>query len=96
MDVAVCLPDIEAVSAVSSGGSSIQQFVHLCCLEAAIENVLFQMRSSGNHTVYLCVCTRVCLCVCVCVRACVCLSVCVHVCVCFDMCVYVCACVRVL
>ena len=94
MDVAVSLTDLEAVSAVSSGGSSIQQFVHLCCLEAAVENVLFQMRSSGNHTVYLCVCARVSLCVCV--RACVCLSVCVHVCMCFDMCVYVCACVRVL
>ena len=82
MDVAVCLTDIEAVSAVGSGGSSIQQFVHLCCLGAAVENVLFQMRSSGNHTVYLCVCARVCLSVCV--RACVCVSLCV------------CACVRVL
>ena len=85
MDVAVCLTDLEAVS---GGGSSIQQFVHLCCLEAAVENVLFQMRSSGNHTVYLCVCVCVCACVCVCV------CVCVRVCVCVSLCV--CACVRVL
>ena len=59
-------------------------------------NNMTVVKRKERHSVFVCVCdgvcmcVRPCVCVCVCVHVCVC--VCLHVCVCVCMCVPLCVC----